>query len=389
MPTRMPANADVVVIGAGPAGSALSLRLARIGCQVVLLERTAFDEFRIGESIPPGAAARLQQLGVLDAVLETRPAPVYGVKSAWGGEELDSSSFLGNPLLNGWHVERQLFDSLLTSLAEEAGANVMRQTCARWVEPVEGGGWSVLVSSQEQGEQRIGCRFLVNAAGRSARLSRQMGVSRVRSDRLIGIAGVFENTPHFDAMASLIEAHALGWWYSGGLPDGRAIVIFFTDPDISARHGLARPAEWSRLLAESRHTFGRFSSRSTVVASLRVFPAASHHLERAAGDTWLAIGDALTGRDPLSSSGIDFALASAERASSLLCTLASGDSQSVDGFNREARADYFAYQRQQLAYYAMERRWPDSLFWRRRSANVARAGCASRFADATGAHPVS
>ena len=45
--------ADVVVVGAGPAGAALGLRLARVDCSVVLLEQSGFEQFRVGESLPP------------------------------------------------------------------------------------------------------------------------------------------------------------------------------------------------------------------------------------------------------------------------------------------------------------------------------------------------
>jgi flavin-dependent dehydrogenase len=99
---------------------------------------------------------------------------------------------------------------------------------------------------------------------------------------------------------------------------------------------------------------------------LRAFPAASHCLLHAAGDGWLAIGDAAIGRDPLSSSGIDFALASAERASSVLCALAAGRHESADEYDAEVQADFAAYLRDRRAYYGIERRWPESPFWQRR-----------------------
>ena len=102
-----------------------------------------------------------------------------------------------------------------------------------------------------------------------------------------------------------------------------------------------------------------------------MFPAASHCLLRAAGDGWLAIGDAAIGLDPLSSSGIDFALASAERASSVLCALAAGRHESGDEYDAEVHADFAAYLRDRRAYYAMERRWPESPFWLRRQFTLA------------------
>jgi flavin-dependent dehydrogenase len=355
---------DVVVIGGGPAGCALSLRLARAGWSVLLLERTAYAEFRVGESLPPNAVPRLARLGVWSSFLETKPAPVYGIQSAWGTAELDSSSFLLNPFLNGWHVNRRRFDAMLSFAAEKAGARILRQTLARRIKREAPNLWSVTASSP-LGELRFLSRFLVDATGRLARLCTWLGIGRQRADRLVGIARLFAEKSSGDPLPSLIETHPLGWWYSAGIPGGDMIAIFFTDSDLCAQFRLIRPDAWSSILEESRHTRDRLSVRIPSPA-LHTFPAASHCLHRAAGNSWLAIGDAIIGRDPLSSSGIDFALASAERASSVLDALGNGDGESVDAYNTEVRADFDAYLDQRHAYYAMERRWAESSFWRRR-----------------------
>jgi hypothetical protein len=157
----------------------------------------------------------------------------------------------------------------------------------------------------------------------------------------------------------------LAGWYSAGLPGGDIIAIFFTDSDLCSQFGLVRPDAWLSVLEESRHTRDRLSV-CLPSPGLRAFPAASHCLDRAAGDSWIAIGDAIIGRDPLSSSGIDFALASAERGSAVLCALGNGDGESVDAYNAEVRADFDAYLDQRYSYYALERRSAETPFWRRR-----------------------
>jgi flavin-dependent dehydrogenase len=356
--------ADVLVVGGGPAGSALSLRLARAGCSVILLERTAYAEFRVGESLPPSAVPILTRLGIWESFLRTQPAPVYGVQSAWGAEELESSSFLANPFMHGWHLDRGRFDAMLSSAAKESGAQVFRQTSVRTIERLPQGLWLITATSP-QGERSYLARFLVDATGRSAHLSTQIGVGRRRVDRLVGVSKFFDEKPCGDPRPSLIEAHPLGWWYSARLPGGAIIAIFFTDSDLCARYHLTQTDFWSRILQESRYTRDRLSE-CVSPNSMKTFPAASHCLHQAAGDSWVAIGDAVIGRDPLSSSGIEFALASAERAFSALSGMAKGDGESADAYNAEVRADFSAYIDHYQAYYVMERRWPNSSFWRRR-----------------------
>lgn len=359
---------DVLVAGGGPAGSALSLRLARAGCSVALLERTDYGEFRVGESLPPSAVPRLMRLGVWESFLQAKPAAVYGVKSVWGSEDLDSSSFLAHPFLNGWHVDRSQFDSMLSASAADAGARIFRRTTARIVQRDRQGTWSVEAVSP-RGEVHLRARFLVDASGRCARLCRQLGVRRHRVDCMLGIAVTCSELRSDDVMASLIEAHPLGWWYSAGLPSGEAVAIFFTDSDLSMAGDFARPEGWRRLLAESQHTRDRLEG-CLFSAKARVFSAGTHRLGRATGNFWLAIGDALIGRDPLSSSGIDFALASAERANELLRALANGVSDSAGAYDAQVRSDFANYLIQRRAYYAMEDRWPASPFWQRRRMRV-------------------
>jgi len=362
---------DVLVAGGGPGGSALSFRLARAGCSVALLERTAYGEFRVGESLPPRAVESLARLGVWKAFLQTEPGVVYGVQSAWGSAELDSSSFLNHPFLNGWHVDRSRFDCMLNSAATEAGAHVFRETSARTVERDRQGIWLVEAHSP-RGQHHFRARFLVDATGRSGQLCARLGIRRHRIDRMVGIAALCPEPVEQDILPSLIEAHPLGWWYSAGFPSGGAIAIFFTDSDLCARRGLAGRDGWSRILNQTQHTRQRLSGCS-FSAKPGVFPAGTHRLDRSAGDGWLAIGDAAVGRDPLSSSGIDFALASAERAYQVVQALASGASEPADLYNTELRHDFAVYLSQRHAYYMMEDRWPNSPFWLRRRFGISRA----------------
>jgi flavin-dependent dehydrogenase len=176
---------------------------------------------------------------------------------------------------------------------------------------------------------------------------------------------VFPKLNGAEEMPSLIEAHPLGWWYSAGLPTGSAIAMFFTDADLSSKLGLTRPDRFRHLFGQTQHTRQRFNGVQSP-SHLRVFPAGTYCLRRAFGDSWLAIGDAVMGRDPLSSSGIDFALASAQRAYEVLCSMANGVYEEMSHYDLQVRSDSETCLAQRDAYYRMENRWPDSPFWRRR-----------------------
>ena len=112
-------KADVLVVGAGPAGSAAALVLARRGYDVVLADRAAFPRDKVcGDALIPDALAALATLGVLDRVLplsrplhEVRLYPPDGREVRLRGECAV--------------VQRRAFDDLLRTAAIDAGARFL------------------------------------------------------------------------------------------------------------------------------------------------------------------------------------------------------------------------------------------------------------------------
>src|SRR5688500_17285281 len=75
-PAALPARCDVLVVGAGPAGSAAAITLAKAGMDVVLVDQHAFPRDKVcGDGLIPDAHRALARLGVLDEVMAVaRPA---------------------------------------------------------------------------------------------------------------------------------------------------------------------------------------------------------------------------------------------------------------------------------------------------------------------------
>lgn len=138
-----------------------------------------------------------------------------------------------------------------------------------------------------------------------------------------------------------------------------------TDADLARGAGIDLTGLALDRLAAAPHTKRRvqglpLQSRATV------WPAASQRLVRAAGAGWLAVGDAALARDPLSSSGIDFALASAELARATLVAAQSGDEDAIARYAAAIARDFDAYRALRAQFYGLERRWRAAPFWARR-----------------------
>jgi flavin-dependent dehydrogenase len=359
---------DVAIAGAGPAGSALALRLARAGARVALIERQRERAFRVGETLPPAIAPRLQRLGVWDRFLDTRPRASDHMLSSWGSAELQSQSFIAQPHQHGWQIDRARFDAMLAQAAVDAGAVLQAGCRVRDFDGSDAAGWRL---QMQGGEAALHARWLVDASGRSARIAVRLGVERVRTDELIGIALRFTGGDEGGApRGPMIEAVRDGWWYAARLPGGEELAVFMTDADLL--QGAGDPTDFAlRRLGAAPHTGQRVRGLS-LRSRATVWPAASQRLVHAAGAGWLAVGDAALARDPLSSSGIDFALASAELACATLVAAQCGVEDAITRYAAAIARDFGAYRALRAQFYALERRWPDAPFWARRASGTER-----------------
>ncbi|MGH7459251.1 MAG: NAD(P)/FAD-dependent oxidoreductase [Longimicrobiaceae bacterium] len=118
-------NWDTVVVGAGPAGSAVAARLAVLGHRTLLLERGSFPRRKpCGECLSPAAVDQLQRLGALAGVEALDPAPLDG----WRVVAPGGASFTGRfPAgKRGMGVRRSRLDEVLARHAASCGA-VLRE----------------------------------------------------------------------------------------------------------------------------------------------------------------------------------------------------------------------------------------------------------------------
>src|SRR5258708_35079265 len=125
------ASYDVAILGGGPAGAAAAIELARHGRRGLGLERTLYEDVRIGETLPPQAAPWLRRLGVFDAFASVPHLSAPALVRQWEKPVAIADRLICNQDRSGWHVERAHFDALLADAAEQAGATVRRGALGR------------------------------------------------------------------------------------------------------------------------------------------------------------------------------------------------------------------------------------------------------------------
>src|SRR3954471_8315566 len=116
-------NYDVIAIGAGPARAVCSWLLARAGLRVVVLEKSTFPRFHIGESILPRNFPLIQELGLEEALSRLPQLPKYGAEFGMGDDHKTRRFPFASGLVPGtktFNIERAVFDKMLMDEARKA-----------------------------------------------------------------------------------------------------------------------------------------------------------------------------------------------------------------------------------------------------------------------------
>ncbi|MFE9651931.1 geranylgeranyl reductase family protein [Micromonospora sp. NPDC006431] len=235
--TAVENDADVIVVGAGPGGSATAYHLARHGARVLLLEKTEFPREKVcGDGLTPRAVRQLIRMGV-DTSPEAGWLRNKGLRVIGGGVRLeldwpDLASFPNYGLVR----TRLDFDDLLAQRAVAAGAKL--RTSVNVTGPVLDADDRVIGVQAEVGPDKEPATFhaplVVAADGVSGRLPLALGLAK-REDRPIGVAvRRYYRSPakhDDDYLESWLELRAkgsdallpgYGWIF--GLGDGRVNV---------------------------------------------------------------------------------------------------------------------------------------------------------------------
>ena len=346
----------MLVAGGGPAGSALALDLSRRGFRIAIVERSAYQDFRVGETLPPAIRKLLAELGVWEQFAASDRLESYGIRSAWETPFARHQDFVFNPYGCGWHVDRARFDAMLAAAAAKAGAALLVSARITTVRQDANGDW-LLEVIQEQNKRMLRGQWLVDATGRKTFLAPKFGCRANVVDRLIGAVAV---SPHSgEAQWTLIEAVENGWWYSAPLPGARTVFAYMTDSNLWA------PSRWEEFLKTAPLT----SERASAIGAgspVQVVSAATMLRQPVAGPNWMIVGDAAFAVDPLSGQGIYKSIESGLRSAAVLARALAGDSSGIieyESWTDESFRSYLAVRHQ---FYGAVDRWPESPFWQRR-----------------------
>ena len=177
-------DTDVLIIGGGPAGSALATLLARDGHQVMILEKDIHPREHVGESLTPSTNLVFDRIGFLPKMLDA--GFVHKPGTGWNAPRSPLWKFVeialfeyplpGNPVPHTFSVERDVMDTMLLRHAYDAGARVLQGVNVERVLFEEGRAVGVRAKVSDGWERDLRARLVVDASGRRCFLAKQLGL---------------------------------------------------------------------------------------------------------------------------------------------------------------------------------------------------------------------
>ncbi|HTK65494.1 MAG TPA: geranylgeranyl reductase family protein [Pseudonocardia sp.] len=311
-PTGVPDSTDVLVVGAGPAGSAAAAWAARSGLDVLLADEKTFPRDKAcGDGLTPRAIAELNRLGLDDWV--RAQGTNRGLRAAGFGQELLLPWPGGSLPANGGAVARVELDARIREVALEAGAVPFEG--ARAVDVVRDGERvaAVVFQTADGTTTTVRCSRLVVADGARSTLGRVLGREWHR-DTAFGVAarGYIRSGRSDDEW---ISSHLELRGTENEVLAGYGWVFPLNNGDVNIGVGTLatekRPAN-IRLRALIEHYADLRRDDWQLDGPVRIHKSALLPMGGAvsgvAGPNWALIGDAAGCVNPLNGEGIDYGL---------------------------------------------------------------------------------
>jgi flavin-dependent dehydrogenase len=370
---------QVVIIGAGPAGSIAAALLKRGGCDVLVLERQRFPRFSIGESLLVHCLDFVAEAGMLEAVDAAGFQYKNGAAFACGARycDFDFSERFTPGRASTYQVQRAAFDKLLADEAQRQGVEIRYET---EIVAVETSARTVAVTAQANAPQRIEADFILDASGFGRTLPRLLCLERASGfpPRQSVFTHVADHIPPgaFDRnkiRVTVHPAHRDVWYWLIPFAGGRSSLGVVARQEFLQGY-VGTPEQRLRRLVSEDPQLSQLLSRAQWDTPVREIAGYAANVSAMHGPGFALLGNAAEFLDPVFSSGVTIAMRSASMAAHVLQRQLEGERVDWDGeFERPLRRGIDCFRAYVDAWY--DGRFQDIVFYERQQADIRRMIC--------------
>ncbi len=311
-------DCDVLIIGGGPAGATAATLLAERGRRVVLLEKDRHPRFHIGESLLPLNLRLFERLGVQEEIAAIgmyKPGARFVCDEHGRHTAFSFAAGLNQDYTYAYQVRRSEFDEVLFRRALKAGADAREGIRVLDAALDAQEGHRIAARDESGAIHAFRARFVIDASGRDTFLASTMGTkARNPHNNTAAIYGHFRGVAPFDAEEDgniTIHLFDEGWFWMIPLTRGVMSVGVVSNPGFFKRR---RESLEDFFLATLRAvpSVARRIAGAELASEITATGNYSYASKVMRGDGWLMAGDSYAFVDPVFSSGVLLAMASAE-----------------------------------------------------------------------------
>ena len=327
MPTE---KTDVLVIGAGPAGTVAASIINKAGFKVRIVEKQKFPRFVIGESLLPRCMEALEEAGFLEAVKAKGFQEKFGAKFVKNGKVCDY--LFADQFTPGWNwtwqVPRGEFDKTLADTVEAMGVPVSYETSVTAIK-FDGSNSVTTIEDKAGNKSLIEARFIVDGSGYGRVIPKLFNLDK--PSNLVPRKALFTHT--VDNKRSMddepnritIIVHAYGIWvwvipFSSGVTS----LGFVGDPEFFKQYAGTDEEQLRALIAAEPYLSERFEGVEFVFEP-KVLESWSSTTEKFYGEGFVLTGNVTEFLDPVFSSGVTLATVSSQMAAHLVVRKLNGE----------------------------------------------------------------
>ena len=311
---------DVIIIGAGPAGTATAILLKKMGYQAILLEQAKFPRDKVcGEFISPAAHSILNELGVLASIEARSPLRLRGVfLSSYEKIEMfvDYPEMPYSPSpVTSLSLPRLVFDNLMLEKVREAGVEIREQH--KVLDFIFQGGVVVGVTGYDARKTPFTLKapIVVDAGGRNCISLRKLNLKiSSKGSEKTAIAAHWEGAR---LLKDYCYMHVSRPGYTGIAPVSKDLTNVILVLDSFYLKGRSIEDLYVKTVLKNRQrndllTGGRLTEKPRVVSSL------AYSVKSPSCGGLVLVGDAMGFIDPFTGEGIYLSLRSAQIASGII-----------------------------------------------------------------------
>ncbi len=316
-----PERTDVLIVGAGPAGSSTAIHLARAGHRVVMVDRAVFPRDKpCSEYTSPETLRHLDALGVLGTIERAHTQTLAGTTVTGSRGHALTGHFAragGSPFRpTGLAIPRILLDTTLVDAARQAGVQVVEDATVSGVARHSPDAMRVALRQSEGTPRGFDARVVVGADGLRSVVARRAGLRRHGWLRRMAFVAHVHGVTGLDREAELhVGAHG----YVGLNPLGHGVTnVALVVPESVARTAAGQTEEFFfDQLGQLPGVRGRVP-RDAFARNVMVTGPFDAMSRRSTTDGIVLVGDAADFFDPFTGEGICTALAGGEMAAQVL-----------------------------------------------------------------------